>query len=283
MSFERETISVIVSSSSVNQPASNFTTNLSKPIKLNEGRWVCALTNLAIWTTNYNITASAGNNVIRYFDPYASSGAGAWNIFTLKDGVYTVQNIIDLFNDHLIENEPAISPEPDVYPYLSLSIIPEQITTQWNFALPASPATQNFQVDMTYGTMYKILGFNPAIYNTTTTGQNQADITNGVSSYNIHCNFLDAGSTLVAGQPSDVIFSYSPNEPPGSLISYVPTFPIFLNCSSSVLQSITLTVRDNNGNIIDLNSGPTNQNNPTTCQLLFVRKDDATQEQSRFR
>lgn len=273
MSSATNNISVLLDSASAGQPGGNFNVTLSKPIRLDKGEWSCAVTQWGSWNTSYNISASIGNNIIQYETPDA-----VVKQCILPDGIYTVDTIINTFNDFIYSEEsgylptPAPTPLPAYFPYCFLSVVEERITTQWNVAVPPL-LTNPFKVYMNVGTINELLGFSPQLIATTTAGDIQANITNGVTTYNVVVNFLDSGTTFLNGVPSQVIFSYSPYiVPAGSLLKLTPTYPVFLGCSAITLQNIQIQIRDNFGRIVDFNNGPNNKNNPVSLQLLFIQR-----------
>jgi hypothetical protein len=273
MSFAHDSISVFLSSNGVNQPAANFTTTMQKPLRLNEGQYRVALTNLGVWNTNPNITSAIGNNQINVCDNFTGTvgtgGTGSWMTCTFPDGLYSVQNIIDYF-DTFIDTTYGSANTNTI-----LSIVPAQITTSWTINGP-------WAIDMSVSSIGNILGFAsnqltlaPSPSTTEVyVGTNQADITNGITNYLVHTNVLDAGKTYVNGNSSDVIFTFSPAAPAGSLVSFTPTFPIFLDCASAVIQNIQISITDQLNRPVILNLPGEYNNNPTSIQLLFVRAED---------
>jgi len=275
MSFERDTIPITLASNLVSQPPGDFTMNFSQTLRLDVGVWKVALTNLAVWNTAYNISAALGNNTMTIFNPIPVDGTpgGETQLLTFPDGVYNGTDIIDALNTFLVENSavqnPPVIDSNGVFTPLFLSLDTVQLKFIMNF-----DTTTGFRVYLNDGSLlYQLLGFDAAEYTVTTTAQEQANISNGVSAYFVRVNCLDGNFTLLNGNASDIIYSYTPNEPPGSLITYTPTFPIFIRTSGAPLQSVRVYITDQLGRVVNLNGGASNQNNPTTVTLTFIRTD----------
>lgn len=259
---------MFLSSNGVNQSASNFSTTLQRPLQLNDGIWCVALTQGNFWNTNPNITAAIGNNKINVTNSYTGAGT-VWNTVTFPDGLYGINDIITYFDNQI----DVIYGSPNTNTLLAT--VGYADTTSWTINGP-------WAIDMSVSTIASVLGFDntqltltPAPSTTVTyVGNNEANITNGISNYLVHVNVLNAARSYLNGSPSDVIFSYTPAAPAGSLVSFTPTFPIFLDCSQAVVSAINVSITDQLNRSVILNRPGQTNVNPTSLQLLFVRKDD---------
>ncbi len=276
MSFLNESVSMFLASNQPNnlQPAANFSTTLEQPLVLSDGRWCVALCGLNVWNTNPNITAALGNNKINVCDNY-TGGTGTWNSCVFPDGLYAISDIITYFDNFIDTTYSAVNTNT------ILAINSPLLTCEWTI-------NAQWGIDMSVSKIGSVLGFGvgqqtigPVSGTQIYIGNLQADISNGISNYLVHCNCLDAGRSYVNGNPSDVIFSYTPSAPQGSLINYVPTFPIFMDATQATLSNIVVYITDQRNNPVTLNVPGEYYNNPTSLQLVFVRKgDDIAKTQS---
>ena len=94
--------------------------------------------------------------------------------------------------------------------------------------------TNNYQLDLSIGNLYQILGTNQAILTTTTTGPNPVDITRGVDSWSVHCSLT--GGSYDNGIASDTLYGFKVPMPAVSqrclfyptARSFLGPFPIFI-------------------------------------------------------
>jgi hypothetical protein len=256
MSFAYETININVSSSAVNQSASSFNTNLAKALPLNKGRWSVAVTAFSGWNTNFNISAALNNNTFTYYN------GSTTKTVTLGNGLYQISDIISAVST-------AVTNNGDTPSNIILSIYQPAITTAWTLA-------NGYTVTIPAG-FGNIIGWTAQTVSTQgiTIGNTQSNVTDSINNFLVHCNFLDAGASIVNGNSSDVIFTYPISAAPiGSIISLTPQFPIFYPTSSLNLNSININITDQNNNPVNFNSGTSFQNNGTSIQFTFVKRSD---------
>jgi len=234
------------------QPASKFSYIMSKDLPFDNGSWYVAVVSLSVWNTDYNFTAALNNNTIRY----SPDSGSTWFLAVIPDGVYSMSELIDEFDAIVLSqgNDPTS---------IFLGIVQPQITTKWILE-------NGYQVDMSYGNIYQNLGFNPQVYSETTVGQNQAQITNGISNYLVKLNCVSPNSSIVAGLQSTAVYDYFPTVPNGSLFVEERAYPNFILCTHSKVHELAVEIVDQQNRPVILET--TTGANPTTIQLKFERR-----------
>ena len=178
----------------------------------NEPEYEIALISFAGWNSVPNISAAQGNNTFQYVGPVAV----VRNVI-FDDGIYSFAQIQAIISADLIAAGYAGN---------SIGIVPNTSTGKVAINVAAG-----FQVN--FVGLWRILaGFEasqgPIIGPTTVVGNVLADITNGIDSFLIHCDFV-VDSTVNASA-SDVILTYRPTTRPGSNVNIVPSFPVYVSC-----------------------------------------------------
>ena len=248
---------VSLNSAVARQPAGSFYVPFTRPLDLSHGNWSVAMTDLAVWNTSYNVDAAYRNLT---FDIYTSYPTGKTTL-TLTAGVYNAPALIQAITN-LITGVSAAAGAGIV-----LSINTSQITfnltitnTGGTFAFdPSAGGTSNLFINLGAA--------NTTVYTASTIFPNQANISNGVSNYQVRTNVV--GSSYANGQASTVLYNFVPAVAPGALYYVAPAFPIFSQVNQQSISGVQIQITDSNGNVIDLNSGAQGQNNPTNVSLLF--------------
>lgn len=97
-----------------------------------------------------------------------------------------------------------------------------------------------------------LLGFEPEIIDKDKSeSKYKADITRVVDRILIHCSIV--GGTYENSFKSDVIYSFVPNNSPGSKLDIQPFYPIYLPLKETMIRKIRIKITDQNARPIDLN------------------------------
>ena len=249
--------SVNVASDTLGQPAGNLTFSFSRPLDMSRGVWECALLQLGVWYTWLNLSSTSYNNTSFSFSDGTTTRSA-----TLRNGVYNALDLIQAIYD-TIEQLTSTSVADSIV--LSVS----QATLGFTLLL-----SNGCTLDLSAGgtsNMYVLFGAAQTTYTTQNTliyFPEQADITAGTNVLNVRAPGLVSSNT-VNGQPSNILFSFSPYSAPGSLLSYTPVSPIWGEVPSQVLSSLTLQITDQAGRVVDFVNGPGNTNNGSTFTILF--------------
>ena len=256
--MSHNTFPVTLSSSAVNQSASNFTTTFAPPIEFNPNdKYSVALANIGVWNTYRNISAAAGNNSLRW-----SPNGTTWNTITFPDGLWAFGNQVSYIAQ-------TITAQGGNSTYAVLSADDPTGGTIWTLS-------NGYQIDLTVSKYYIIIGWNSQIISTNgvNISPNQANVSNGLTNFYVTLSCINASGSFLNGIASTVIYSYGLGYAPQSLISLTPTYPLFVPVSSGTIQNLTITITDQNGNIIQLQNPGDYQNNPTSVTLYFKRENE---------
>lgn len=225
----------------------DFTTTFSSLIRTpqNDG-WKVALHSATIYYSWYNITSSFGNNVIRY-----SKDAGStWETdIIIPNGIYGLNDINSYLQSQLLLRGDYSGTLAE--PVYDIAILPNFNTLRTVVVLQNS-----YQLDMTQGTLYKLLGLNPQIYTVTSQGTSKVDINKGVDRVNIECSIVDGSYS--GGISGNSIYSFTPSVPPGGAQVENPRNLVFLPINGDSFSTVRIRITDQNGNLLDLNKENTN-------------------------
>jgi hypothetical protein len=220
--------------------------------------WTVALITANMWYSFYNISEPLyQNSKLEVSD----DGGATFHVIQIPDGIY---NIYDLNSriQSLITSNPSLGAGSNV------SLIPN--FNQLKIGLFITPAS-NYQVrfdpvltNPNGSNFYKLLGFDFAQANATmgspitdasgvVEGVLVGDITNGLDVLFI-TNSLVRGS-YYAGGLSKVLYTFTPNSPPGSSIRLDITNPIYvpINVDNDTIREIRMAIVDNLGRRVDFN------------------------------
>jgi len=255
-----------LSSAAARQRADNYSIQMQPPMNLGSGQWSVAVGQIAVWNTYQNINSTYQNQ------QFSFSIDGGSNVYTatLRPGSYSAPDLIAAMEEQMNElSGTAESPEDE---QASDLIVLEVSEATLGFRLTLDTDC-SINLAANGSQLYRIFGAEAVEYDTvgTTYFPNQADITNGVTGLQLHCNLADACYNGVA---SDILFSFSPNMPPGHLYSVLIPYPQFVPCTTNVLNQIALRITDNLGRPVDFVNGPEFQTNASTVTLL-LRRDSA--------
>ena len=212
--------------------SSNFTVYFNPPIELDLNKqYKVALVGSDIWYSWYNVTN--GNNKFKYHN------GTEWKTITIPGGAY---NISDL-NREIKRLVKAGGDDDDPV------IIRANLNTLKSRIIIADGFQVDFNID---NSLRDLLGFEgKTITAGLQEGRYQVDISN-IHSILIRCSLVS--SSYENGSTSDIIYSFSPNKPPGSLLSIQPNQLIYAPISkTSQLSSITMKVTNQDNKLIDFN------------------------------
>lgn len=238
-------IALTLDSSKINNSnASNFTVNFTKGIELQEllnqqKKYEMALISADLWYTWHNISSLYDNNVLRYHNGVA------WKTVTLPNGNYQVSDINSYLHSRMkLNGDSDVQDGVDIF---DINILPNVVTIKVDILL-----TNSYQIDLSVSKLNELLGFNSAIYNTSTSSQNRVDITRGVNNLLIRSSILS--SSYDNSQGTDILYTFVPNTSRGSAIHVEPNNPIFLPIQSQdQIKTITMRITDQLGREINFN------------------------------
>ena len=82
--------------------------------------------------------------------------------------------------------------------------------------------------------------------------QNIVNITN-INSLQIHCSLIEG--SYINGESSDLLYTVSPNVPPGYLIQVEPKQKVYVPIKNiSQIDSIRFSIKDQDNNFVDMNN-----------------------------
>jgi hypothetical protein len=206
----------------LNVDRSNFVYNFppQTPLILNENAYV-GLKNMFLWYTYPNISAKYNNNKIRYFD------GQDWKTMEIPEGMYDIEELNKFFTST----------------FLKISLSADAATFKCLMTL-----TDSARVDFSVGELYKILGFEPRIYNETSVGAHIINITRGVDRILIRCNLVNRPFQT---EYKDCLYDILPVGSPGSAIHQEIENVEFHKCLDATVRKIEIRITDMNNNLID--------------------------------
>jgi len=237
-------------SSSLNQNPDNFTINFSDPIVLNtshneseKAKYEIALITADLWYSFSNISTELENNTLKYYN------GSAWKSVTLPNGNYQVSDIND-FLEVTFDQNTDYTTDLDGNIEYNIVLAPNIVTLKVELAIK-----NGYKLDLTTSKLNELLGFNQAIYDTTTSSTNRVDITRGVNSLAIHCSI--AGGSYDNNLGSDILYNFVPQTGRGSSIHIEPNYPIYLPIKEeSYINRIQMRITDQLGRRVNFNGEP---------------------------
>lgn len=212
--------------------SSNFTIKLNPPVILNPNKdYMVALVNSELWYSWYNVTTS--NNNFKYFN------GTDWVTVKVPPGAYNIKDI-----NEEIKNQ--INDEGDNDEFVTL-------TANFNTSKTILRVNDNYKVDFDIDDgLRDLLGYDGKTLSAGRhIGDKQINITN-IHTVLIKCSLVS--SSYLNGSTSDVIFNFSPNLPPGSLLSVQPNQLLYIPISrTEQISSITMKVTNQDDEEIEFN------------------------------
>lgn len=208
----------------------DFAIDFVQPIKLDpDYDWSIALDKAALWYSYPNVSDTVYSNaVFTYFNGAVTKS------FTIPEGTYSFTDL-----NTAIQNE--ITALGDVG--ANISFLPNYNTQRVTVVLSGG-----YTWDPTTSELYKLFGFSDAqaagIIVATTLADNLANITNSVTNLYVKLDILrETWENASGGQ---VLFSFLPSGPPGSIITLDPPERVYLQLQNrSELHQLRIYVQDN--------------------------------------
>jgi len=219
----------------------DFTVRFPTGIDL-QGEWEVSLVSSNLWYSFTNVDDTT-NKIA-----YSPDSGVTWKTLILAVGNY---NIVDI-NDALTAFQVANG--DDVAGVAQVTIVPNYNTSRVEINI----VNPTFQVDLSVSNMYVLFGFSPAQaaspLTVTTTSDNIADITNGRSKILICSSLLENSYSMWNnGEKGTVLYSFSPDAPPGSLMQIQPSERVYMNIiPNRRIDSIRMYLLDNQGRAVDM-------------------------------
>ena len=212
----------------------NFTTAFNPPLELDiQKNYEISLINCQMWYSWHNIT-NVNNTLF-----YTTDKRGKQII--IPPGSYNIEDLNKEIK-HLIEQKGDNKE--------SITILPNYNTLKSRIELK-----NNYGIDFRIpNSVNTVLGFD-AIYlsgNRIHDSQNVVNITN-INSVQIHCSLIDG--SYINGTSSDLLFTVSPNVPPGYLIQVEPKQNVYVPIKNlSQIDSIRFFIKDQDNNFVNMNN-----------------------------
>lgn len=208
------------------EKSEDFTVEFRNPIPVKNAK--IALKSMSMWVSWHNIDET--NNILKY------TFQGTHHQIKFDHGNYTVRDLNNFMIKHLNDDPP--------------------IQFGINFATTriVMKLKPGYSVDFRDTELRKILGFEPKLYTEEEqTGKYIANISRGIDDIHIHCNIIEGA--LYNDNFSDIIYSFTPHNPPGSLIKVDEINPIYAEVNrSDHIYRIRMYITDQDNNIINLNN-----------------------------
>lgn len=202
----------------------DFTVEYSPPLKFKK----IALQSFSMWVSWDNISKKYNNNTFKYLEE------NNWIELTIPDGNYTVRDLNYYMMKYFKTKNPPIQ-FGIVSPRQRISIKLEE----------------NYEIDLSVSELHKILGFKPMIYkDQEQEGEFIADISRGNDNIYTHCSIVEG--SRINEEYSQVVFSFTNVNPPGSQISKTFVRPIFYPVKVNSIDRIRMWITNQKGERIDL-------------------------------
>ena len=248
-----------------NPTANVVTLNCNPPIDLSNDEYYCGLVSCSINYCNPNIIN--GKNSKFVYGTYSGGTLSSIHSFDLETGLYSLQEI-----QNSIQRQVLVLSGSNIFA----------------FSGDTANSTVYLYINQTTGTIYgidlnqstllnTILGFTQGGIISGTTpiqSQNKAYL-NTLSSYIISCDFVNGSfNTTSSGLiQSNIIYSVVPDVETYSQITRNVENVLYAKVNRNRLESITVSVLDQNLNDTDFTNGnPNAKPEPFNCQLLIVPK-----------
>ena len=206
-----------------------FTYYFDNPIQLENDKYEMGLLGLDTYYVIPNITSSINGNF-----RYSTDNQATWKLVTLRTGSYEIKTIDEAISD-LVGTVDA----------RFFHIFPDMATLKSRIKLTSAAAA----IDFTYPNSINYrLGFNPAIISGL--GNHYSDnIVNiqPIDSLNVNVDCISG--SYINGKMSTSIFAFFPDVAPGYKIAIDRQTPTFLPFAGSSLNSITVWISDQDGNL----------------------------------
>lgn len=234
---------LIDSSKLPNQDSDNFEVFFQNPIELDGIPHEIALKQLATWYTWFNIhDTEYDNHRFRYYNN------DTWQTINIPNGNYTVDQLQDAIHVGMKENGDVNVDSITGEETFNINLIPNYSTIKLFIEVKDS-----FEVDLTVGNLYLLLGFTSIVVDSSQYGANNVNITNSVNTISLHCSIV-SGNSYDNDQASDILYTFVPAVPPGASIVICPHEPTYIGVTKAGnIDRIRIRLTDQLGRRINLN------------------------------
>lgn len=224
--------------------SSDFTT--SYPNQIDCQGWEIGLHSCTLYYSWTNISSSAGNNIIRYStDAFETVETD----ITIPDGIYSITDLNAFIASQLFLRGHYTGTALE--PVYSLAILPNMNTLRTVVYLAG-----DYQLDMSAGYLYQLLGLESKIYEATEQGISKVDVNGGIDQLYINLDVID--ESYSGDSRSEAIYSFTPSSGPGSSLIETPVNMIYLGFNRRNFSKIRCRITDQNNNLIDFNGESSN-------------------------
>lgn len=212
------------------EKSEDFTIECVPPIAVTSDSLI-ALKSMSIWVSWNNIDKKYENNTFKYFD------GSLWHEVTLDNGNYTLRELNNFLIKLLGDDDTPIK--------FKANFATQRFVIELN---------DNYMMDLRKGKLHEILGFEPELYDQKhQEGKFMANISRGIDDIHIHCDIITGA--LYNSRSSDILYSFTPSNPPGSLIKVDENHPLFLPVNRrDYIHRIRMYVTNQDNDLIDLNN-----------------------------
>ena len=216
-----------------------FTTTLAQPIQLDTSKeYECALVYLSLYYSMPNISATKGNNTFSYSP---DSGTTVKPV-VIPDGTWSLPDINAFFKQTMIDNGDFTGTDT-----VFIELLADFNTLRTQLEITSG----TYQITFPAG-FASLIGFTPGTYTSSQQGQNLVDITDGSNLWTVSVPDLITANYR-GSQRSSVIFTWSPNLPPGSLLTYEPSNLVYTPIVKNyVIQKLTVRIADQLDRVADM-------------------------------
>lgn len=214
--------------------AYDFSTQLNPNLNLRDEFNEVGLYGLELWNSLPNISVSRNNQTFRY-----NNGTSWSSNLTIPQGAYSIPDLNTKIQDLINGNDGVGS---------NITLLPNYNTLKCDIVL-----LNSYQLDLSIGNLHTLLGFNSQIVSISKSGESLVDISNGITSYNVHCSLVSTTSSINSGTQSDVIYSFVPDVQSGALINQRVFNIIYVKLSQKNISQISIRLTDqDNKPLVDL-------------------------------
>jgi len=200
-----------------------------------------ALLSYSMWNAYYNVLDGINNNIRYTFN-------GVNFDLVIPAGSYGINAINDWLTSRLIDNGHS-GTGITIVGNLNTLRVDIVLEPDFNFDF----LTINNNLRFLFGYDAVVLANNGAT-NVTYSGNRAANLSNGVDALSINCSVVDSRYNITNNSQSTSLHLFTPNAPAGSNLSSTIPYPVYLPLSvNGVINNIQFSVRDQSGNLVDLN------------------------------
>ena len=212
----------------------NFTTSF-QPSLLFQGDCEVALYSLSMWNSLKNISANQGNQTLKF-----SIDGTTFITTTIPAGIYSIEQLNNAVQGIIVSNGGVQN---------KIVLVPNYSTLKVDITVVAP-----YKLDLTVGNLRTLLGYNSAVLSAGSySGDDLADISNGIVSYSVKSNIVSTESSFLNGTGSDSLYIFVPNVGAGELITIIPNNLLWVKMNSRAISRLNITLTDQlNRQLVDL-------------------------------